>query len=95
MKTKEIKPASTIDDQELINVILSLRGKETIRGAKLQIEFKKGYCWTFRVLDCLEKNNIISKPDKYGDSRLLVDNDFFDSEFIVLDINSENHAAEY
>ena len=75
-----------VDDEELIAVILYLKGKEIVRGAKLQIEFKKGYNWAFKVLDCLEKNCIVSAPDKYGDRKIIVDDDFFDSEFLVVTI---------
>jgi len=75
-----------VNDEELINVILSLKGKEIVRGAKLQVEFKKGYNWAYKVLDCLEKNCIVSAPDKYGDRKIIVDEDFFDSEFLVVTV---------
>ena len=73
-----------VDDEELIAVILYLKEKEIVRGAKLQIEFKKGYNWAFKVLDCLEKNGIVSAPDKYGDRKIIVDDEYFDSEFLVV-----------
>lgn len=42
------------------------------------------YKWAYKVLDCLEKNCIVSAPDKYGDRKIIVDEDFFDSEFLVV-----------
>jgi hypothetical protein len=91
MKIKEIAVKATfkttigtVNDEELINVILSLKGKDYIRAYKLQVEFKKGYNWAFKVLDCLEHNSIVSNPDKYGDRKILVDDDFFDYEFLII-----------
>ena len=75
-----------VNDEELIKVIQSLRGKEIVRGAKLQIEFKKGYNWAFKVLNCLENNGIVSKPNKYGDRKIIVEDDFFDLDFHVVTV---------
>ena len=76
-----------INEEDLNAVLKSLKGKESIRGSKLQIEFKKGYNWAFKVLDCLEKNSIVSEPDKYGERKIIVDDDYFDSDFIFLEID--------
>lgn len=75
-----------VNEDELIRVIHYLRGKEIVRGAKLQIEFRKGYNWAFKVLDCLENNGIVSAPDKYGDRKIIVEDDFFDLDFQVVTI---------
>lgn len=92
-KTKEIFANSklettigTVKNEDLINVIKSLKDQETIRGFNLQMKFKKGYSWAYKILDCLERNSIISAADKSGVRKIIVDNDFFDSEFIILNV---------
>ncbi|SHM72070.1 hypothetical protein [Flavobacterium chilense] len=93
MKIKEIvvnatleTTIGTVNNEDLINLILSLKGKDSIRGSRLQVEFKKGYHWAFKVLDCLERNSIISAPDKYGDRKILVDDAFFDYDFLIIPV---------
>lgn len=73
-----------ITDEVLIKVIKSLKGKESVTAAIIQMGFTKGYHWAFGVLHCLEMNMIVSPPDKYGIRKILVDDDFFNSEFLVV-----------
>jgi hypothetical protein len=74
--------------EEILKAIMFLKDKEKVSTAQLQLEFKKGYNWAYKVMDVLERNQLVSEFDgKTSYRSVIADNSVFESEIIILDID--------
>ena len=75
-------------NEEILKAIMFLKDKEKVSNSQLQMEFRKGYNWAYKVMDVLERNQLVSQFDAKTNYRTVIaDNSVFESEIIIFDIN--------
>ena len=61
---------------EFKKVVRWIKTKKTVSRNELQIQFKKGYCWAYRMISKLEESDLISLNDIYGNYDVLTKEDY-------------------
>lgn len=82
-------------DQKIVDAIMFLKEKEKVSVREIAQHLSLGYNLASKVVDVLEKNNIISEFKGETHREVIADKSIFESEFIFLDINDFIYPTVY
>jgi len=82
-------------EQKIVDAIMFLKDKEKVSVREISEHLNVGYNLASKVVDVLEKNNIISEFKGETHREVIASKTTFESEFIFIDINDFIYPTIY